>query len=228
MSVELRHERKLLAEGVSAREVEALVRLHPAHFHEANPPRRINSVYYDTPGMRAYRENLAGTGERTKVRLRWYGALLGPVIDPSVEVKTKHAAVGGKRRFPGLPFEMRPGIEASELTASLDAGARAPAEAHLLAGLRPVLLTTYARSYWLSRDGRCRLTVDADIAYLRIHPFGNDLRDRREDDRRVVVELKYALEDDESARWLVGELPIRLSRSSKYARGIELLYAVVS
>lgn len=228
MSLERRLETKLVAAGVAAREVEALVRLHPAHFHELHPPRQVHSIYFDTAALRSYRETLAGIGERTKVRLRWYGPFFGHVGEAGVEVKTKHAAVVGKRRFAAPSIEMRPGIGGAELAEWLRGSTVPPVDAALLADLRPTLATSYGRSYWLSHDGRCRLTIDADIAYVRLHPFGNDFRDRIADDRRVVVELKYAVEDEEVGPDLARDLRLRVSRNSKYARGIELLYAVAT
>jgi SPX domain protein involved in polyphosphate accumulation len=223
---ELRHERKLVAEDYSAAELAAVVRMHPAHFSEAHPPRRINSVYFDTAGLRAYRETVSGLSGRTKVRLRWYGAMLGEVPSPRGEVKVKRAAVGGKRRFDAAPFVMRDGIDGVEIEESLRSGAASPEDARLVAGLCPVIVVTYLRSYWLSRDGRCRLTIDSEIAYLRVRRYGNRFGQPFADAGRVVIELKYALEEDAGAPLVAGRFPVRVSRSSKYARGIELLYAV--
>ena len=61
--------------------VMAHVRSHSAGFREAFPPRRVNSIYFDTYGWSNVDDHLAGVAERCKLRLRWYGYphLDGPV-----------------------------------------------------------------------------------------------------------------------------------------------------
>ena len=78
----LRYERKFLVERLDASWVRALVRRHPSMFCETYPPRYVNNLYLDTLGMRHYVDNLNGTPERRKVRIRWYGDLFGDVEAP--------------------------------------------------------------------------------------------------------------------------------------------------
>lgn len=40
----------------------------------------------------------------------------------------------------------------------------------------------------------------------------------------VVLELKYAVEDDKEARHLSQQLSSRLSKNSKYVRGVDLIH----
>lgn len=45
--------------------------------------------------MLAYQDNLIGISDRMKVRIRWYGALLGLIEEPVLELKIKRGFLGG-------------------------------------------------------------------------------------------------------------------------------------
>jgi hypothetical protein len=88
---EFRFERKYHISEVPLAEVEDWVRRSPALFHEIYRPRYINNIYLDTPGLSAYFQNIDGLPARTKLRIRWYGALLGLVAKPSSSSKSRRA-----------------------------------------------------------------------------------------------------------------------------------------
>lgn len=70
-------------------------RLLPDRDHEAN---HVNSVYFDTPGLRAWSEKDNGDNLKRKVRARWYGCpeeLDGPETPVFLELKGR---VGSARR----------------------------------------------------------------------------------------------------------------------------------
>ncbi|MFN7971888.1 MAG: polyphosphate polymerase domain-containing protein [Acidobacteriota bacterium] len=220
MTIEaIRYERKYVVDH-SIAEVRSLVRIHPAHFVSAYPDRRVNNVYLDTVALGAYQANAAGVGTRTKIRIRWYGPLFGDVATPFLEIKGRLGDVGTKTRHPLPPLSTHRGIDARSLEGAVRNLPLGPDEASLCAGTRPVLLTTYLREYWVTYDGRFRLTIDSEIGY-----GGASLRDARALllDRHLVVELKYERDDALSAEVVASRFPLRLSRSSKFARGLERL-----
>ena len=71
-----RFERKYHIQDLNLHEVEMWVRRSPCLFRECFPPRYINNIYFDTPELDNYHENLGGQAARTKLRLRWYGDYL--------------------------------------------------------------------------------------------------------------------------------------------------------
>lgn len=66
-----RYERKFTVQGLALSEILALVRRHPAAFREAYPPRMVNNVYFDTPGLNNYYDHVNGAPNRIKTRVRW-------------------------------------------------------------------------------------------------------------------------------------------------------------
>jgi SPX domain protein involved in polyphosphate accumulation len=220
-----RYERKLLTDELLPCQVEALVRVHPMMFHVPYPPRQINSLYLDTADMDNYNDNVAGADTRRKVRLRWYGALTGILERPMLEIKVKEGQVGKKlsyafaalvldERF--CPRVFREAAGRSDLPAVVRDD---------LLTMSPVLLNCYRRSYYATRDGAFRITVDSRQVFWKINgALGNTLRHRQRNDRDVIVELKYGLEQEGKADRAAGFFPFRVTRNSKYVQGVERVY----
>ena len=225
MSSDLRFERKFVVEGPDFGSIEGIVRRHPAGFGTVHPPRRINSIYFDTPSFDRYHENAAGLSRRSKVRLRWYGRFFGTAPSPRLEIKGRTATVGSKHRLAAPPIEVSRRLSGRALAARLAADGE-PELRNQLLGILPVVATSYRRRYWLSRDRRYRLTLDTDLTYYRIHPTGIEMATSRADLDLRVLELKYGRADDFEVDRIVQHLPWRLGRNSKYARAVELLYRV--
>ena len=60
--------------------------------------RMVNSIYFDDVDFSSMRDNLVGTAQRHKLRLRWYGNQKNSL--PIFEVKTKNGRLGNKIAYP--------------------------------------------------------------------------------------------------------------------------------
>ena len=217
----LRFERKFITTELGVREAESLIQLNPAVFHEVHPPRYVNSIYYDTPSWDLYQANVRGLSRRVKCRVRWYGDLLGPIGKPTLELKRRYDLVGNKDLYPLGSFTLDEGFDARAVLQK--AGVPRPLGFEL-ANLLPVLITRYRRRYYLSRDGAYRLTLDSELGFRAIGPARNRFRGSAVEDRRLVVELKFGLDAADGAARIANRFPFRLSRSSKYVLGVDLIY----
>ena len=104
-----RYERKFLVDQLDQHQVMGLIKRHPSMFSEPFPPRFINNFYLDTANMEHYHDNVVGAADRRKVRIRWYGDLMGQIERPVLEFKIKHGLVGTKRNYPYPSFHLRSG-----------------------------------------------------------------------------------------------------------------------
>jgi len=182
-------------------------------FRQAYPDRKVNNVYFDTPGWRTFNDNLAGISERTKYRLRWYGCRSGPIRESAFELKRKENLLGTKIIFSidkKIDWEMVPGLPRSLPQVQVN-------------GLFPSLVNEYWRSYYHSADGRFRLTIDREMqcAPYRSRPE----RLRSFEDNLLVVELKYGRDQDHLLDEFTQYWPLRMDRFSKYVNGMQLVYS---
>jgi hypothetical protein len=217
---EWRYERKYPQEGYSAAEVTMMVRRHPALFIEAHPPRWVNSLYYDTPGLGGLADSINGLRDRVKMRVRWYGDLNRQIKSPVIEFKRKRGRLGSKDRYALEPLDFTAGI--APLPEELNGDPPLPEDVRAaLRLLAPASLTRYRRLYYLSADRRFRLTLDADLAFYRVRHVSRELLRMPGSFRGTVIEVKYDASDDEAARPVLEALPFRWSRFSKYCAAFE-------
>jgi len=216
-----RYERKFLVEDLSAAQVSSFVRLHPALFTTLYPPRWINNVYLDDRDFGSLLDNLSGADARTKLRIRWYGELFGPVARPVLEKKIKLGLMGTKESCPLAPFVLDAAFGRQTLE---DVLRRSPGAGNdLRRALRarlPVLINRYHRRYYRSASGHLRLTLDTRLEFRDVRSLGNTFLRGAIDRRGVVLELKYGQEHDDEAREVAARFPVRLTKSSKYVSGL--------
>ena len=209
----MRYERKYRIEAYDAQALSYLLARHPAGFKTLYPDRRIHNIYFDTPNLQAYRDNVAGVPERRKFRVRWYGWDIWQVQKPHLELKHRQNDLGDKLSMPLSPFDLRDlqGLKQEVLQ-------NAP---RLDGILQPVLLNSYHRAYYGSADGRFRLTVDTDLCYAGLWGHecfrGFDYRENAV----AILEIKYEAADDVLAEALGHYLPFRRSRNSKSVNGVQ-------
>jgi hypothetical protein len=220
----LRYERKWVSLADGEAKVLSLVQRHPALFREAYPARTVNNVYLDTPGRSDYFDHVQGVAERAKTRIRWYGALRGVIQAPVLERKYKRGLLGGKwsQRLPVFQLNGAPWrVCLEEMLGAPDLPER---WRWAVRGREPALVNRYVRRYFLSADGRFRLTLDTALEFMRPGSTPRNLERRTLRDRlRVILELKYGPAEAEDADRITGQFHYRLVRCSKYVLGLEAL-----
>jgi len=221
---ELRYERKFLVDELDSHHVRALVKLHPMMFVQPYPPRYVNNIYLDSEDLVNYMENVDGVEKRRKVRLRWYGDLLGDSPKTMLEFKLRQGLMNRKVQVPlgGLRVDktfnkqiLEEFFKQNELPLEISLG---------LHGLSPVLINRYYRWYFATLDGRFRVTVDTALAYYNVRHLMNAFRYKFVDYKRIVVELKYQKEEDKTAERVASYFPFRVTKNSKYVTGLESVY----
>ncbi len=218
----MRHELKFVAPVTRYRELEQWIRLHPAGFRTAYPPRRVNNVYFDTHDLASYRENLAGGSRRDKLRLRWYGD--GAGADASVlEVKHRRNQLGWKTLFRLGAIDLETTTWAAlrrGLRAQLPAEGRFWLDSHPL----PVLINRYRRQYFEHPERPVRVTLDwQQVVFDQRYSTRPNLTKRANLPDSIVVEVKFGRADRRLGTQVIQGIPIRVSRNSKYMIGVQAI-----
>lgn len=219
-----RYERKFNVVGLSAFEIENIVKKHPAMFSEIFKQRYINNIYFDDFNYSNFHQNLSGQAKRSKYRIRWYGDFKGNIEKPILEIKVRHGYVGKKPIYELAPFIIEDGISIKSITNSLKNSALPEEIALPLDFQKPVLANRYLRKYFKSADDKFRITIDSDISYFRLNNLNLSLNHKVVDYESVIMEIKYDVEDENSIMNVTSAFPFRISRNSKYANGIDALY----
>ncbi len=217
---DFRFERKFLTDQLSFSSLERLVKQHPACFTEIFQERRVNNIYFDTPSLNFFDDNIAGKSARRKVRIRWYGQSMDILKNPVLEFKIKEGQLGMKSSYllPDISLAKQISFGFFEHWFKSSDLPGAVIESLLL--LEPVLLNYYNRKYFQSFDKDFRFTIDKQMTFCDFKSRQRGWLQSYEDLENRVLELKYSQDLDEKAAWIVNHLPIRMTKSSKYVMGV--------
>ena len=94
-----RYERKYFITKITGKDIDSIVKLHPAIFSEIFHERSVNNIYFDTPDLNNYFDNIDGNMYRVKSRIRWYGMTFGVIEKPVLELKIKNGLLGRKESY---------------------------------------------------------------------------------------------------------------------------------
>jgi len=221
---EYRYERKYFVDQLDARQAIALIKHHPAMFSELFPPRYINNIYFDSPLLSNYYDNVDGGPERKKARIRWYHDLFRQVEDPILELKIKKGLMGTKAQHPFPAFQFGEGFSERAMDELISSSDLPGDLVDYLKAHEPVLVNRYLRWYFATPDQHFRVTVDTDLSFFHLKKDNNRFLFHQVDRQSIVVELKYQHQYDPEASRISSGFPFRMTRSSKYVRGIERVY----
>ncbi len=218
MSRELRYEIKMVAQAAAYARIRMLMRFDRSAIRTLYPPRRIQSIYFDTWRNIALEENLAGISHREKVRFRWYGeAKTG--VKGTLERKVRENMLGWKdllRIDSTLAVEGQP---RRAFTDSLRPFLSEGWEDVLDRNLQPVQWIRYDREYFATEAGKgpIRITIDRNLRTW-------DQRNRPQLSSKfraptpdvMIVEAKCAEGDYDALKDLMDDFPMRIDRCSKF------------
>ena len=216
----LRYELKLVCDPHQSAQARSWIRLHPAGFIVAYPPRRVNSLYLDTPHLSSFGENVAGLSDRQKLRLRWYGDGTR-AINPLLELKQKRNLLGSKKQV-RLPCELDLRSAWRELLGVIRSCVELEWRVLLQTADQPTLLNHYQREYYATPDGALRVTLDyAGAAYDQRFSLRPNLHARLAVGDRVVIEIKADPEHIARLHEAVAQFPVLRTRNSKYVSALQ-------
>ncbi len=208
----MRYERKYKIEQLSLPLVHQSIRLHPASFRKIFPDRQINNIYFDTSDLSTYKDNVMGIAQRRKFRIRWYGENLKTTSNPKFEIKIKNNQLGEKKIQDLESFDLK---NLDVITKQIQTFA------NTFNPLYPTLLNSYHRSYYGTPNKKFRITIDSQMRYFSFFNNGK-FNNYKIKDEGIVVELKYDEAMDSQTDRITQYFPFRLSKSSKYVRGMEM------
>lgn len=222
-----RYERKFIYKNLAPEDlIDIEVLSNSFCFSEVFTRRTVNNIYYDDQAMSFYHQNVSGDQERAKYRLRWYGDTFENIDKPVLEIKKKNGTVGTKLSFAlrdsNYNLREQSSLETQEKVYEDIQEKHIPELAFKLSNLTPSLYNSYERRYFLSDCNKYRITVDYNMVFY--NPSFSDYRVSKVQLPDIVLELKYKVGDDKESRKLTQQLSSRLTKNSKYVRGIDLVH----
>ena len=217
-----RYERKFLLRGLDRTTLQAMVKILPGGFNEIYHQRQVNNIYFDTFDYENYFDNVDGSPNRKKVRIRWYGDINELIEVPILELKIKYGLMGTKLSYPLPSFNINE-FSSNDFLYNLVLPSNIPKELSTLVKVQqPKLINTYSRTYYESVNTKIRITIDDSLSFY--DPHKNDFdKIFNISSINTILEIKYPKSSDVIVNQITSSLPFRLSKSSKYVSGINFL-----
>jgi len=196
---------------------------HPAFFKEIFHKRQINNIYLDSIELDNYHANLRGSPTREKTRIRWYGDTFRIINNPAMEIKRRFGLVGDKLSYPLNPIELSRqycwhAIVETQKSLANQPNSESQVIIDKLSCQVPSILNSYYRRYFLSANGKFRITIDTEIKYFSTNTRW--INSSSVDESQIIMELKFDPADAKEAPGISNYFPFRLARNSKYVNGI--------
>ena len=214
-----RYELKLVTQAYNRMRVASWLRVHPEGFVREHESRQVNSLYFDTPSLECFNDNLRGGAWRQKLRLRWYGQAERHIV-AQLELKRKRGLLGDKKRV-ALTHSID--LTHSWQMISRQLHRQLPIEWQLLVNeaIRPMLLNRYQREYFVSRDGAIRATLDyQQVAFDQRITLRPQTKYKLPLANQLVIELKANEGYENRLSEAMSHFPIPRTRNSKYINGV--------
>jgi len=212
----LRYELKLVCQDTAHAQVLMALRLNPASLRTLYPDRQVQSIYFDTPEGKSLQENLAGISQRRKIRFRWYNAPSNEV-DDHLEMKVRENTMGWKHTLPFRNKTAVQGVRRGDFLAHIKANLTPAWKVNLERGMEPVQWISYLREYFISGNGKVRVTVDRNLQswdqrgmWRLSNKYAAPMQ------KLIIVEVKCAVDDYEEANSVITKLPLMVGKSSKF------------
>jgi len=190
--------------------------LKDKQFNEIYKKRRVMSLYFDTLNFKFFKENIEGVGNRIKPRLRWYDDVQENKlnkIDVRLEIKKKKGFVGNK-----LNYKIGKYKNIYELIKSINQFDFQEKISNIVnIQVFPILITSYDREYYLSKDKLFRSTIDTNLKVYSVKNISHKIPMFKD-----IMELKYDLTNDNNFRnkFISSNFKLRHQKFSKYVVGI--------
>jgi len=214
-----RYELKFVAEPTEYHRVLNWLSHHNLCLKSEYPDRQVNNIYFDSFNHSSYCENIYGSSSKSKVRFRWYGCSREP-INGSLEIKCKRNQLNWKLiyKVQGAPGENSNDWKTirSNIRQQLPLEGRKWIEMNPL----PVLINRYKRKYFISNDKKIRVTLDSDLQiYDQTRKLSPNYSLKANLPKVLVLEIKFDRKLRNYAVSMLGDIPLRASRFSKYVSG---------
>ena len=200
------------------------IRLHAYNFFKGYDDRYINNIYFDSHDYKAFNDNLTGLPSRLKVRYRWYGDLFSTESKKkgSLEFKFRKNVYGFKKNFKVKDLNINTNSEWKDIKRKITNSLSPEYKILFKFNSEKILINRYKREYFISKNKKIRITLDKNIQIYdqRFALKKPNLKLKNYTQNYLVIEFKFNKEDKKFSNDLDINIPIKVSRNSKYINGI--------
>lgn len=180
-------------------------------FREIYEERQINNIYFDDFNLSRFYANINGNFLKEKWRLRWYGPTFGENKIVTLEQKSRAGNIQFKKNEINFNINIFNNMRTDNFYQKLP---------NKLRNLYIINFNKYNRKYFANKNKSVRITIDKNVSYSNIFKEKFLKINKTYNDKRIILEIKSVINNEEILQNICQNLPLRVSRNSKYVNGI--------
>ena len=180
------------------------------NFKIQHPKRTVNSLYFDDYNHTSVKQNLDGSTDKSKIRLRWYGKNNFLISNAMLELKIKKNFLNYKILYPMKDLKNKNLMKISDVKFVTEKINQTVKKKMLI----PTVTTHYERFYLISLNNKIRATIDYNLKGTNFTQFIYNPIFKNY--KNSILELKYDKNFDEYVRNNCKSISSRYSKNSKY------------
>ena len=173
--------------------------------------RQINNIYFDDFNLSRFYANIDGNFLKEKWRLRWYGKTFGENKTVTLEKKNRVGNVQFKKTETKLKINIFNNMSTNIFYDKVP---------NKIKNLLVINFNNYNRRYFANKDKSIRFTIDKNISYSNIFKEKKFRLNKIYRDKRIILEIKSIVNNEDLLQNICQNLPLRVSRNSKYINGV--------
>ena len=196
------------------------VKHHSHGFFVHYPDIIVNNIYFDSQDYSSFWETLSGFSSRTKVRYRWYGESFLPE-EGVLEFKNRKNQYTWKDSYKLSIDLLNTSTSWETFFKRLEGSLSHEARCRFQENPVPILINCYKRNYFINRDHTIQIIIDTRLKIFdQLYSSSPNLNRKAILPSSVILELKFSEEKREQVSQIFRDMPVSMSRNSKYVFGV--------
>ena len=221
-----RYELKFITYDVNYFLIKNWIKMSHHSFFREYENRIVNNIYFDSFNFKSFRDNIDGQSKRVKIRYRWYGKFENE-SSGNIEFKIKRNVFGYKKTYKINNLIINREKKFKYINNKIVAELPENAGLFFKQNNNPQIINQYEREYFKTKNQRFRVTIDRNIGVFDQRKSNiPNITKKTASQNYVVLEIKFDRKSREGIEDLISNIPIRISKNSKYVNAFRSIYGI--
>ena len=221
-----RYELKFVTYDVNYFLIKHWIKMSQHNFFREYNNRIVNNIYFDSLNFKSFSDNVDGQSKRVKTRYRWYGKFEKQSYG-NMEFKIKRNVFGYKKTYNVKDLIIDEKKDFRYINNKIFNELPQDIGIFFKQNDNPQIINQYEREYFKTKNQKFRVTIDRNIKIFDQRKSNTPNISRKTISQNyIVLEIKFDRKSRKDIEDLISNIPIRISKNSKYINAFRSVYGI--
>ena len=221
-----RYELKFVTYDVNYFLIKHWIKMSQHNFFREYNNRIVNNIYFDSLNFKSFSDNVDGQSKRVKTRYRWYGKFEKQSYG-NMEFKIKRNVFGYKKTYNVKNLIIDEKKDFRYINNKIFNELPQDIGIFFKQNDNPQIINQYEREYFKTKNQKFRVTIDKNIKIFDQRKSNTPNISRKTISQNyIVLEIKFDRKSRKDIEDLISNIPIRISKNSKYINAFRSVYGI--